>query len=390
VSIPNGSGLYDLTNGTAELWVYPTSLAATSTVLSNRGAGGIRYSFDLSATQIVMDNGNGSASFPVSYTLPLNTWSHLAFVASAGQTIVYVNGITAGTIPADFSGSIANQPVTIGAAQNTVSGAAIQQFAGSIDEVRVWNTPRSQGNITTFMNNTLSGSESGLVGLFSFNQGVAGGNNMGLITAVDNTMNNNHGTLTNFSLSGTGSNFILDNGLTAVPLPIILTRFTAARRGNQALLQWQTGVEENTSNFIIERSADGAQFTTIGTIAAAGNSNKPLNYAFTDLAPGKNTNYYRLKQTDLDGHFTYSPIKVLVFPVTGKLVWYVAGNRTAQVNLQQGSNERYTLTDLNGHTLRRGQLSGGKTDISGYPAGLYIVKVITATGQVMNTKVLLP
>ena len=387
VVIPN-SGLFDLTGGTVEFWVFPTSLSATSTVLGNRGTSGIRYSFDISSTQIVMDNGSGSASSPISYNLLLNTWSHLAFVNDAGLTTVYVNGVLAGTIPGNF-GSAVHEPVTIGAAKD-LSGPDIQQFAGAVDEVRIWSTPRSQGEISTFMNNTMTGSELNLAGLFSFNQGVAGGDNTGVITAIDNTLNNNHGTLTNLSMSGTSSNFAMDNNLTVISLPLTLTKFTANRQGNEALLQWQTGQEENTSHFNVERSADGSQFTTIGTVAAAGNSNRPLNYNFTDGTPGKNANYYRLKEADLDGHFTYSPVKLLVFQTTGRLVWYVTGNKTVQVNLQQGSNERYTLTDLNGHTLREGQLSGGKTDISGYPAGLYVIKVMTTSGQIMNSKILLP
>ena len=73
-----------------------------------------------------------------------------------------------------------------------------------------------------------------------------------------------------------------------------------------------------------------------------------------------------------------------------QLIWYATGYKAAEVCLIQGSNEWYTLTDVSGQTLRQGQLSGGKTDISGLPAGLYIVKVLTATGQALTTKVLLP
>jgi Concanavalin A-like lectin/glucanases superfamily len=387
VTLPNASGIYDLTAGTVECWINPTSLTGTTTVMASRGPGGVRYSLDLTSTTVGLTN--GAITNTVNASVPIHSWSHIAFASDGTNTTIYVNGAFAGTVAGSLGGAVTKQPVSIGVAQD-LSGPDIQQFAGSIDEVRIWNIQRSQGQINTAMNNSLTGAEPNLIGLFSFNQGVDGADNTGLITAVDNTVNNNHGTLANFTLTGINSNFVLDNGLSGTPLPITLTKFTAVRQGSEALLQWQTGVEENTRNFVIERSPDGSLYTAIGTVAAAGNSTRTLNYSFTDLTPEKNADYYRLKQTDLDNHFTYSPVKVILFPSAGRLVWYATGNKTVQVNLQQGNNERYSLTDLDGHVLREGQLSGGKTDISGYPAGLYIIQVMTGTGQTINAKILLP
>ncbi len=58
--------------------------------------------------------------------------------------------------------------------------------------------------------------------------------------------------------------------------------------------------------------------------------------------------------------------------------------------MQQGNNELYLLSDLSGRTLRRGQLSSGKTELSHLPSGIYIVQVMTADRQVLVTKILLP
>jgi hypothetical protein len=394
VDIPNASGIYDLSSGsTVEFWVNPTSLPGTSTILGNRGPDGIRYSFDISSTTIGVNTSGGSGTIPYSFTA--GTWYHLAFVNTAGVTTVFVNGVQQSTTIASnfFSSTIATQPLSIGLALNNTPGTDDSEpLSGSVDEVRLWTIPRSQSDITTFMNNAMSGSESGLQGLFGFDYGDPGGNNTGLLTAYDNTPNNNHGTLTNFTglSAGTTSNFVTGTSLTPVPLPITLARFTAIRQGNQALLQWQTDVEENSHDFTIERSTDGSHFTDIGTVAAAGNSNKPQQYDFTDPTPGKNANYYRLKESDIDGKFTYSSIQLVTFPIAGRLVWYTTSSKTVEVYLQQGSSELYTLTDLSGRTLREGQLSGGKTDISGFPAGLYIVKVVTASGSVMSSRILIP
>jgi hypothetical protein len=386
VNIPANS-LYDLSSGTIEFWVNPASLSNTfSTVLGNRGTGGVRYAFDLSSTQIGIDNGSSIGTF--AYSLPLSTWTHLAFVNDGAQSTVYINGVPKGTIPGGF-GSATGQPLTLGIAKNT-SGPDTQPFAGGIDEVRIWNTRQSATAILNNVDSTLLGNEPGLVGQFSFNDGNAGTDNTGMIVALDNTANMNDGVLTNMAMTGTTSN-IVSHPLTGVPLPILLTDFTASRQDNSALLQWQTAQEENTREFLVQRSPDGTVFSTIGSVAAAGNSSVTLDYSFVDASPVSGKNYYRLEEVDLDGYTTYTPVRLLNFSSSARqLIWYPTGYKAAEVCLVQGSNEWYTITDASGQTLRQGQLSGGKTDISGLPAGLYVVKVLTAIGQPLTTKVLLP
>jgi hypothetical protein len=386
VNIPANS-LYDLSSGTVEFWVNPTSLSSTfSTVLGNRGPGGVRYTFDLSSTQIGIDNGSSIGT--IAYNIPLATWTHLAFVNDGAQSTVYINGVPNGTIPGGF-GSATSQPLTVGIAKNT-SGPDTQPFAGGVDEVRIWNTQQSATAILNNMDSTLLGNEPGLVGQFTFNDGNAGADNTGMTAAFDNTANMNDGVLTNLAMTGTTSN-IVSHPLTGVPLPILLTDFTASRQDNAAFLQWQTAQEENTREFLVQRSPDGTIFSTIGSVAAAGNSSVTLDYSFVDGSPVNGNNYYRLEEVDLDGYTTYTPVRLLNFSSsTRRLIWYPTGYKTAAVSLLPGSNECYTLTDAAGQTLRQGQLSDGKTDISGLPAGLYIVKVLTATGQPLTTKVLLP
>jgi hypothetical protein len=387
VNIPANS-LYDLSSGTVEFWVNPTSLSNTfSTVLGNRGTGGIRYTFDLSSTQIGIDNGSGSVA-TLNYIVPLATWIHLAFVNDGAQSTVYINGIANGAIPGGF-GSATGQPLTVGIGKNT-SGPDTQPFAGSVDEVRIWSTQQSAAAILSNMDSTLLGIEPGLVGQFSFNDGAAGADNTGMTAAFDNTDNLNDGVLTNLAMTGTTSNFV-SHPLTGIPLPILLTNFTASRQDNTALLQWQTAQEENTREFLVQRSPDGSAFSTIGTVAAAGNSSITLDYAFADGSPLAGNNYYRLEEVDQDGYTTYTSVRLLNFSSSAQqLIWYATGYKTAEVCLIQGSNEFYTLTDITGQTLRQGQLSRGKTDISGLPAGLYVVKVLTVAGQALTTKVLLP
>jgi hypothetical protein len=304
----------------------------------------------------------------------------LAFANDGANTYVYINGNLLGTIPGAF-GPATGQPLTLGNSNTPTSGANETIFAGSLDEVRLWNTTRSAADILANMNNTITDAGPGLVGQFTFDEGVPAGNNAGLITTLDNTTAGNNGTLQNFALSGATSNFN-SHALTPISLPLSITMFTANRNGDQVLLQWETPQEENTRDFSVERSNDGKTYAAIGTVDAAGNSSTPRDYAYTDLQPAT-TNYYRLKASDVNGQFTYSTIRVVNFPAANSLIWYSTGLHSAEVLYQEGNNELYSVTDAAGRLLRSGQLVGGKTEVSGLAAGIYFVRVGTLCVRIL-------
>ncbi len=99
------------------------------------------------------------------------------------------------------------------------------------------------------------------------------------------------------------------------PLPIELSGFGVALQGKEAILHWETASEQNNFYFNIERSFDGINFSTIGTMAGKGNSFKNTNYIFTDKNLDKvaasNKIYYRLKQTDFDHRSSLSNVVVV-------------------------------------------------------------------------------
>lgn len=100
------------------------------------------------------------------------------------------------------------------------------------------------------------------------------------------------------------------------PLPITLINFNATQKNNAILIKWSTSSEINNDFFTIENSKDGENFKTIKTIKGAGFSNEVLNYTFLHENPHLGINYYRLKQTDYDGAFTYSDIIAVNFKHT--------------------------------------------------------------------------
>jgi hypothetical protein len=101
--------------------------------------------------------------------------------------------------------------------------------------------------------------------------------------------------------------------LNLVTLPVKLLDFTANYTKPSALLDWSTSQEHNFSHFIIERSVDGENFSQVALVFGAGESDSKINYSYNDkdLKNRGGIIYYRLKQVDIDGKFSYSSVRIL-------------------------------------------------------------------------------
>ncbi|HHG85699.1 MAG TPA: choice-of-anchor B family protein [Bacteroidetes bacterium] len=102
------------------------------------------------------------------------------------------------------------------------------------------------------------------------------------------------------------------NGLAILRLsnlfPISLDKFAVESQPHRVRLRWTTYQETNNENFTVERSLDGLNFSALESIPGAGNHTGALHYETFDQHPLEGLAYYRLKQTDFDGGFTYSEI----------------------------------------------------------------------------------
>lgn len=95
-------------------------------------------------------------------------------------------------------------------------------------------------------------------------------------------------------------------------LEVDLVNFEISQKEEDVILEWTTAVEINNEEFVIERSQNGIEFQEIGRVQGAGNSTETIHYLFVDRSPFDGIAYYRLKQIDLDGHVSYSEVKVIV------------------------------------------------------------------------------
>ena len=95
------------------------------------------------------------------------------------------------------------------------------------------------------------------------------------------------------------------------PLPIELISFDGEMIGSHVKLNWSVATEINNDFFTVEKSTDAAEWTIVGIVKGAGNSNVETNYFLADKNPFRGVSYYRLKQTDYDGKYEYfNPIVI--------------------------------------------------------------------------------
>lgn len=183
---------------------------------------------------------------------------------------------------------------------------------------------------------------------------------------------------------GSGTNkAIFDNFIVAAlsgsALPITLNYFSAERHSQGVKIDWETACEINNDYFTVEKSNDATHWTTIRTIAGQGNSSKTKAYSAFDYDFWANkTAYYRLKQTDFNGDFSYSEIQVIE---PSKMVQTIsvfpnpAGEFLTISNLNAVSE--IVLIDLSGkHKLSiQNYVAGNAINVSQLPRGHYLLMI---------------
>jgi hypothetical protein len=174
----------------------------------------------------------------------------------------------------------------------------------------------------------------------------------------------------------------------ATPLPVELTAFTATPVGptgyNPAAvrLAWTTASEKDSQAFEVERSLDGERFARIGTVAAAGTSSSARNYELTDTNPPihQSTIYYRLKQLDADGTFSYSPVRTVALTgAAAGLALYPNPTRSGAATLAGTlPGAAVTVIDALGRPVATATADASGTAAlrlpAGLPAGVYVVR----------------
>jgi hypothetical protein len=177
-------------------------------------------------------------------------------------------------------------------------------------------------------------------------------------------------------------------------MPVTLISFKGEQKNEGNLLYWSTSTETNNKGFELERSADGKSFSKIIFVASKaenGNSNSQLSYSFNDEKPFAGTNYYRLKQVDKDGKFSYWDIVVLKNKIADFRISSLYPNPAKTevrmvINATNAGRATVVVTDLTGKVISQipTQLMVGENiqqiNVQSLATGTYMVKVIANSG----------
>ncbi len=176
-----------------------------------------------------------------------------------------------------------------------------------------------------------------------------------------------------------------------VTLPIQLAYFNANVSGNEVLINWATATEVNNSYFNVERSTDGIQYESIEIVNGAGNSSSLISYGVTDKKPLNGLSYYRLKQTDFDGKFSYSNVEAVHYSVIpgAAIKIETAGPNpfsdsfTINFSVENDGDVEFLLLNSNGQLLYTEKIKVHKgnnqytyTDQRNLEKGIYIMNLI--------------
>ncbi len=191
-------------------------------------------------------------------------WYHISATRNGNTAKIYINGIEDATTTITVNPQTNTFPLTVG------YGNLHTWLKGALDEVRVWNVARSLSQIQQGMYNALVGNETGLVAYYDFNQGIAGGNNTSIVSALDRTTNVLHGTLNNFTKTGTASNFV---GNTAANFAITGAATLCANGTAQYTHQVSGGTWSVTNGA-------NATISATGLLTAAANEDITVSYSY--------------------------------------------------------------------------------------------------------------
>ena len=160
-----------------------------------------------------------------------------------------------------------------------------------------------------------------------------------------------------------------------------LFSFNYTTNGKIVQLKWQTASESNTDHYLVERSEDGIHFDAIGNVKAAGNSNSTKSYIFTDDHPNY-INHYRLKLVNLDGSVSYS--RTLYAKITDANPLSISPNLVGHflnIKISSTGNIKGSLLvyDFSGRKITELTAKTGSQviDVATYPAGKYLVRLVT-------------
>ena len=176
-----------------------------------------------------------------------------------------------------------------------------------------------------------------------------------------------------------------------IPLSVELIDFNGVTLPDANLISWKTASELNNDFFEVQRTFDGVNFETIGTISGAGNSTKTNFYSFQDNSIRSGMVYYRLNQVDFDGNSFKTDLIKLDRLVTSEGLVAIYPNPTndflnVEMNDLSGTESKLEVISLNGIILHSEVIPTGyvtkSINLSNLKSGAYLIQLSNDKGGV--------
>jgi hypothetical protein len=169
------------------------------------------------------------------------------------------------------------------------------------------------------------------------------------------------------------------SGLGTNVLPIDLLYFKASKSATSGVLTWATASENNNKYFELERANDKLLFSKIASFNGKGNFNDVTNYRYEDKNLVAGTYYYRLKQVDFDGKYTYSQIEAINFKLEDEKRLVIFPNPVGNyLKMSLEGDFSLSIYDMQGKQVLQKKLKNYQSEaieVNQLKTGLYILKV---------------
>ncbi len=303
-------------------------------------------------------------------------WHHLAvsWCSDSLRYVLYVDGHAADTlaVPELMRGVSADQLV-IG-----TNLPRTQFVRASFDELRLWETCRNEQEIAYYRDLALSGYETNLYVLFSFDNGTDG--HIAGQSQLDSL----------WLFAYNKPRLVVST----TPLRIELLAFNAVLDEDSVRMSWETYDESKVRGYEVEKRLESGKYTVIHHIEPLRTAERHQEYAVTDNWRGREIAYYRLRKLNTDGTVLFSeevPIgteTILNFVLEDNVPNPFTESTEIRYTLSKRTRVDLTVYDIMGSEIRvlvsERQEAGSYTvafDGSDLPGGMYFYKMRTSTGS---------
>ncbi|WP_299251948.1 LamG-like jellyroll fold domain-containing protein [uncultured Lacinutrix sp.] len=378
IELANEANFDFTTEMTVEVWVNSNVLPQQWDALVVKGDDSWRLHLNDSGTVNFTCSGVTSTQ-EINSTTNINdgNWHHIAATLGGNAIKIYIDGIL--ETQATASGIINNNAQTVLIGNNPIYPDRF--FTGNMDDIRIWSVAKTANQINAGKNCELQGNETGLVAYYNFNQGIDAADNTSETILLDATANANNGTLTNFALTGTTSNWLAGS-------PVITGSIIPSEATVTTPVTYTQG--DTASQLAATTGSNGTGLMWYTTeIGGMGDVNAPTPDTFTVGS----TSYWVTSTNNNGCESERSEIVVSIEETLGVnnnselsniTIYPNPSSSLLNISNLDGIELQLSIYDINGRLLLNKACNKeiNTIDISSFSNGMYLLKMKTDFGEV--------